>query len=118
MLLVDPADFDATVRTHLANERTFLAWLRTGITFAALGLAAGQILDSTSIYGVEMRALLASGLMLLGFLLVLIGRMRYRTTAIGVRDGSFRPHRRGLDVVVLFMLVCVVLGTIYVWHAS
>ena len=32
---MDAADLDATVRTHLANERTFLAWLRTGITFVA-----------------------------------------------------------------------------------
>lgn len=115
---MDAADLDATVRTHLANERTFLAWLRTGITFVALGLAAGQVLDPQSIAGVELRALLASGLMFLGALLVVIGRYRYRQTAIGLAAGEFRPHRRGLDVVVLLMLAFVVLATVFVWRVG
>ena len=44
---VDP---DSRARTHLANERTYLAWFRTGITLVALGLAAAQFLvpDTTS----------------------------------------------------------------------
>jgi putative membrane protein len=33
---------------HLANERTFLAWIRTGITIIGLGfLAAGVVFQST-----------------------------------------------------------------------
>ena len=35
---------DNRTRTHLANERTFFAWLRTGITTIALGLAAARFL--------------------------------------------------------------------------
>jgi len=30
---------DSTARDHLASERTFLAWLRTGLGFVALGIA-------------------------------------------------------------------------------
>lgn len=30
-------------RDHLANERTFLAWTRTGVGFAAMGLALGRL---------------------------------------------------------------------------
>src|SRR5690606_984075 len=33
------------IRTHLANERTYLAWGRTGLTMIALGLGAAQLLD-------------------------------------------------------------------------
>jgi uncharacterized membrane protein YidH (DUF202 family) len=40
--LVDP---DSRALTHLANERTFLAWLRTGLGMIVLGLAAGQFID-------------------------------------------------------------------------
>ena len=29
-------DEESRTRTHLANERTFLAWFRTGITLIAL----------------------------------------------------------------------------------
>lgn len=32
----------ATARDHLANERTFLAWLRTSLAFASIGVAVTQ----------------------------------------------------------------------------
>ena len=34
---------DATRRTRLANERTYLAWWRTGLTTFAVGVAAGKV---------------------------------------------------------------------------
>lgn len=38
-----------TVQQHLANERTFLAWVRTGIAMAGIGfLAAGFGFHSTT----------------------------------------------------------------------
>lgn len=41
----------AVARDHLANERTFLAWMRTSMTFATLGVGLSQLLrlsDSAS----------------------------------------------------------------------
>lgn len=35
---------DATRRTRLANERTFLAWWRTGLATTGLALAVGRLL--------------------------------------------------------------------------
>ena len=35
---------DATRRTRLANERTYLAWWRTGLTALAVSFAAGRLL--------------------------------------------------------------------------
>jgi hypothetical protein len=40
----DPRQRLAYDRTLLANERTFAAWIRTGLSVAAVGLAAGQLL--------------------------------------------------------------------------
>src|SRR4249920_3427477 len=34
---------DATRRTHLANERTQLAWWRTGLTALAVALGVGRV---------------------------------------------------------------------------
>ena len=34
---------DATRRTHLANERTYLAWWRTGLTALAVALGVGRV---------------------------------------------------------------------------
>lgn len=35
---------DATRRTHLANERTYLAWWRTAVATIALALGVGRLL--------------------------------------------------------------------------
>lgn len=34
---------DSVARDHLALERTFLAWLRTSLAFASIGIAVGQL---------------------------------------------------------------------------
>jgi putative membrane protein len=39
---------DATRRTHLANERTELAWWRTGLTALAVALAVGRVVPELS----------------------------------------------------------------------
>jgi len=39
---------DATRRTRLANERTYLAWWRTGLTTFAVSLAAGKLVPELS----------------------------------------------------------------------
>jgi uncharacterized membrane protein YidH (DUF202 family) len=38
-----PDTVDATRRTHLASERTELAWWRTGLTALAVALGVGQV---------------------------------------------------------------------------
>ncbi len=44
-------DSDGRAGTHLANERTYLAWFRTGLTTIALGLAAAQLLTRNVLPG-------------------------------------------------------------------
>lgn len=39
----EPDPVDATRRTHLASERTELAWWRTGLTALAVALAVGRL---------------------------------------------------------------------------
>jgi putative membrane protein len=39
---------DATRRTRLANERTYLAWWRTGLTALAVAFGAGRLLPDLS----------------------------------------------------------------------
>ncbi|MFL6069197.1 MAG: YidH family protein, partial [Gaiellaceae bacterium] len=39
---------DATRRTRLANERTYLAWWRTGLTTFAVSVAAGKLVPALS----------------------------------------------------------------------
>jgi len=39
---------DATRRTRLANERTYLAWWRTGLTALAVSIGFGKIVPGVS----------------------------------------------------------------------
>jgi putative membrane protein len=39
---------DATRRTRLATERTYLAWWRTGLTCLAVGFGAGRLVPDLS----------------------------------------------------------------------
>jgi putative membrane protein len=105
-------------RDHLANERTFLAWVRTGAAIVVFGFAIGR-------FSIALRQLTAlqghpvhrSGLsvwmgavsIVLGVLLVVGGLFRYRRTREHLDQGKFEPAGFGLDLVtaltVLFGLV-------------
>jgi putative membrane protein len=41
-------DRESAHRTRLANERTYLAWWRTGVTALAVGLGAGKLIPALS----------------------------------------------------------------------
>jgi len=60
----DPGATPPDYRFSLANERTFLAWLRTGLALVAGGLAAAQFLPRLPI--ARLREAIAIGLLLLG----------------------------------------------------
>lgn len=108
----DPAR--ALIRTHLANERTFLAWLRSGLAAMALGVAAAQLLDDHTWNGISLSRMLSVVLAVFGGLLVLIGRWRYRQTAGGIRTGEYRPHRRVLEVAVIGSIVVMAIALVII----
>jgi putative membrane protein len=77
---------DPAIRDHLANERTFLAWVRTSVTFIGLGFAVDRLLATDS------------GDQLLGLLLIAIGGglmapalLSFRRTADAIRAGGYAP---------------------------
>ncbi|TCI97687.1 DUF202 domain-containing protein [Aeromicrobium sp. IC_218] len=73
-------------RDHLANERTQLAWLRTGANVMVVGLAVARFGDGGE---VTTPSLLAGGLLVVvGALGVGYGTLRYRRTAAELRVGT------------------------------
>jgi putative membrane protein len=76
----------SSVRDHLANERTQLAWLRTSANVVVVGLAVARFAD-----GGEMSAAsLVAGLVLIvtGAVGVLYGTARYRAASAAIRAGD------------------------------
>jgi putative membrane protein len=82
---------DATRRTRLANERTFLAWLRTGITCLAAGLAVGRVLPELIDGDVWPYAAIGAGYSLVGMALIGYGLRRERAIAAAIERGEWAP---------------------------
>ena len=85
---------DATRRTRLANERTYLAWWRTGLTALAVSLAAGRIVPTISHGTAWPYELAGTGFAVLGILCIYTGYQRERginlvLTTVGVILGIF-----------------------------
>jgi uncharacterized membrane protein YidH (DUF202 family) len=89
---------DATRRTHLANERTSMAWWRTGLTSVAVGLGIGKIIPD--IGTTEHRwpyAAVGFAYALIGVVLMAYGTWRHHTVDEAIMRGAFVP-RAGVPV--------------------
>jgi putative membrane protein len=82
---------DATRRTRLATERTYLAWWRSGLTALAVGLAAGRLVPELSSGASWPYELLGVGYSLLGVAFIAYGHRRQRVVEAAVRRGEWAP---------------------------
>jgi putative membrane protein len=106
------ADPDSRARTHLANERTFLAWFRTGIGLIALGLAAAQFLDPT---GEGLVRVLATLVIATGAVLVIVGMVRYDRGRKAIDATNFQPASRSILVAAGLALLAALVAVGFVW---
>lgn len=108
-------DHDSRARTHLANERTFLAWFRTGWTMVALGLAAAQFLAPDPTLGVPLVPALATLLALAGMLIAVVGTYRYAASRTRIDLAAFRPANRSVGLATAAALLLGGLAVIVIW---
>lgn len=103
-------DAGSLVRDHLANERTYLAWLRTSATVMLLGLALAKFVepddDRTVIAGALLVAVGAAGLVQ--------GSVRYRRVSLDLAAGRVRADGswRAPLVAGAVLLVAVAITTV------
>jgi len=83
------ATADASRRTSLAAERTWLAWWRTGIGATAVALAVGRILPDVSSGAHWSLRLLGIGYGILAVAVLLIGAARQNRMAAALRRGDY-----------------------------
>lgn len=81
-----PPNSDPAIRDHLANERTFLAWVRTAATFIGLGFAVDRLLTTDSTARV-----LGLALVVVGGGLMVPALLSFRRTARAIATGSYAP---------------------------
>jgi uncharacterized membrane protein YidH (DUF202 family) len=96
----------SVARDHLANERTFLSWTRTGLGFVALGVALAK-LDALEALSPALKhnhgdmtipsaALVGSGTGCLSY-----GTTRYFKSLSLLQKGLFRPNVAGVLLVAV-----------------
>jgi inner membrane protein YidH len=94
---------DATRRTHLANERTYLAWWRSGLTCLAVSFGTGKLVPSLSHETRWPYVVLGSGFAILGLTFIGYGFVRQRRVEEAVQRGEFeRPDDRFIAAITFF----------------
>jgi putative membrane protein len=99
---------DATRRTRLANERTYLAWWRTGLTSLAVSLGAGKLVPALA-PGTQWPYTLAGiGFAGLGIVFIAYAFVRHEHVEKAVSRGEFAPPEERL--IAALALIGVLLG--------
>jgi putative membrane protein len=101
-------------RDHLANERTFLAWVRTGAAIVIFGFAIGRFsiamrqltaLSGHAIRTAGLSVWMGAGSIIAGVTLVVAGLFRYRKTRQLLDQGKFEPAGFMLDLVTILTVL-------------
>jgi putative membrane protein len=96
---IDPRDF--TRRTLLANERTYLAWWRTGITSVATAVAAARLVpELTHVKHVWPYTVLGVGFAVIGVICFAYGHLRRIQVDRAVRQGDFADLSHTVTLVI------------------
>ena len=100
---------------HLANERTFLAWVRTAITIIGLGFVVAKFgiflrelagTTGTTASSTSVSELVGVSLVLAGSALVILAWHRFRLVQAHLKQGTYETHA-GIEMVLMGILVAV-----------
>jgi putative membrane protein len=80
---------DATRRTRLANERTYLAWWRTGLTSIAVSVGLGRIVPGVSHVTNWPYQVIGVGYGVFGIAFMVLAHLRVRNVERAVDRGDF-----------------------------
>jgi putative membrane protein len=105
---------DALRRTRLANERTYLAWWRTGLTTFAVGLGAGKLVPELSGGAAWPFELIGTAFAVAGITLIAYAYVRQRQVEEAVARGGYAPFDPRASLVFAAVGVVLGLGTIVV----
>ena len=98
---------DATRRTRLANERTYLAWWRTGLSSFAVAIGAGKIVPELTDGPTWPYTVIGIGLALLGIVCCAYAYERHTAVNSTLDDGQFAELDRrmtgGLSIVAALL---------------
>jgi putative membrane protein len=118
--MTDPATSSkpATPSDHLANERTFLAWIRTSISIIVFGFVVAKFgitlreflrISGNAAHESGTSLMIGLGFMVMGIFMALVSGYRYRVTMRSLDAGDFKPAG---TIVTILAVLAAVFGTI------
>ena len=111
---------DERVREHLANERTYLAWLRTGIAMMGLGVViaklrylflAAALTPSTA--GIVHASNIGFLFAVIGLLIVMTSGWRYSVVQNQIRQKIYKSSK---NIVIILSVIVIMLGLMILWY--
>ncbi|EPE63033.1 hypothetical protein L479_00571 [Exiguobacterium sp. S17] len=105
------------IQQHLANERTFLAWIRTAITVIGIGFLVTNFhyYRSENLSGAEHQLITAIGILsiLFGIVTILVGTRSYLKKVHTINSQQFKSAKMSLvalaiGMVFIFTLILIV----------
>lgn len=103
-------------RFSLANERTFLAWIRTALGFLAAGVGLDQL--APDLATPLIREIVALLLCLFAGVLAIYGYLRWLRNEKAMRLKQDLPYTRSLRVISLVMVVVAAAVMVMVVYAG
>ena len=106
--------------TELANDRTFLAWLRTGIALFGLGFVVAKVAlivqpDATRVSSEDLYSAVGVVIVLCGAALILVGCVQHaHVSGLLRRDGEAPPPRWPLAITAFAVAGSVVLSALII----
>jgi putative membrane protein len=85
-------------REHLANERTLLAWVRTGVSLISFGLVVERL--GVQVGSAGPSGIFGVGLAVLGGLALVMGTIQFLRSRRGIATNNFVPAAAAYMVVV------------------
>lgn len=115
-------------REHQANERTFLAWLRTSIALIGFGFAIARFglflhqLQSavtpqpTPNHRVFSSENLGVSLVIIGIITIALAAWRYNQVFWQIERGNYRPNRLIVWILAALVMILGILSIPLLWH--
>jgi putative membrane protein len=122
-----PPDKIGKASDHLANERTFLAWIRTSISIIVFGFVVAKFgitlreflrVQSDRAHESGMSLVMGVGFMAMGIFMALVSLARYRKTMKRLNADEFQPAGPIVTVLALIAALFGVILAVYLIYTA
>jgi len=110
------------IQQHLANERTFLAWIRTAITVIGIGFLVTNFhyYRSENLSGAEHRLITAIGILsiIFGIATILVGTRSYLKKVHTINSQQFKSAKMSLVALAIgmvFIFTLILIGSYFLF---